>query len=148
MTTYARETLAGMLEELKPLLAIHWEEIATYKDMPLDPDYPAYLTAEARGNVRVFTARKDGALVGYGVFFIGNLHYRSSRIATQDILFVLPEHRLGRVGFGLVRFIRAQLAADGVQLIYQHVKRAHPALGRLLEHDGYLAVETIYARRL
>ena len=148
MTAYARETVAGVLDEIKPLLARHWEEIATYQDIPLDPDYDAYLAAEARGCVRVFTARSDKRLVGYGVFFVGNLHYRSSRIATQDILFVLPEFRQGRVGYGLVRFISRQLSAEGLQVVYQHVKLAHPALGRLLELDGYEPVETIYARRL
>ena len=147
MITYARETVAGVLDEIQPLLARHWQEIATYDDIPLDPDYPAYLAADARGVVRVFTARVEGVLIGYGVFFIGNLHYKSSRIAVQDILFVLPEHRGGRAGFGLVRHIDASLKAEGIQVAYQHVKMAHPALGRVLFHCGWQPVETIYARR-
>ena len=147
MTTYAREPYAAVIDEIKPLLHEHWQEIATYQDIPLDPDYPAYEMAEQHGRLRIFTARRDGVLVGYGVLFVGNLHYKSSRIATQDILFVLPEHRLGRVGFGLVRFLDAQLKAEGVQVVYQHVKLAHPALGRVLSHVGYEPVETIYARR-
>ena len=147
MATYTRETVAGILSEIKPLLQEHWKEVSTYQDLPLDPDYDAYAYAERLGKVRVYAARSEGVLVGYGVFFVGNLHYKSSRIATQDILFVLPEHRLGRVGFGLVRFINAQLKAEGVQVIYQHVKLAHPSLGRLLQHCDYQPVETIYARR-
>ena len=144
--TYQRETVRGVLEEIKPLLERHWEEIATYKDMPLDPDYPAYLVAEDRDRVRVFTARVDGVLVGYGVFFVGNLHYKSSRIATQDILFVAPEYRGKMVGFRLIRFCDEQLRGEGIQVIYQHVKLAHdfgPMLGRI----GYQPVETIHARR-
>jgi GNAT superfamily N-acetyltransferase len=146
MTEYARESVPAVLDEIKPLLAKHWEEIATYKDMPLDPDYDAYLAADARGKVRVFTARDAGALIGYGVFFLGNLHYRSSRIATQDILFILPAYRGTTVGYRLIRFCDAQLQADGTQAVYQHVKLAHD-FSPLLASVGYEPVETIHARR-
>ena len=145
MTTYQRETVAQVLDEIKPLLMKHWEEIAHFKAVPLDPDYDAYLRAEAQGKLRVFTARKDGTLVGYSVFFMGNLHYRSARIATQDILFLLPECR-GFTGYRLIRFSDSELKAEGVEVTYHHVKVAHD-FGPLLAHMGYAPVDIIYARR-
>jgi hypothetical protein len=81
-----------------PTSRTHWREITHYADIPLDPDIDTYNTMEVIGALRCFTAREQGRLVGYAVFFIRhNLHYRSSLQAMQDVLFVLPEHR-GRVG--------------------------------------------------
>ena len=147
MTSFALETVEQVLDEIKPLLAQHWEEIATYKDLPLDPDYEAYLRMAAAGRVRVFTARHEGVLIGYGVFFLGNLHYKGSGIATQDILFILPQYRGTTVGYRLIKFCDDSLRAEGLQVTYQHVKISHdfsPVLSRL----GYRPVEIIYARRL
>jgi hypothetical protein len=67
--------------------------------------------------------------------------------ATQDILFVLPEYRKGRVGIGLIKYCDQQLGAEDVQVVYQHVKLAHN-FGPVLERMGYEAVDIIYAKRL
>ena len=147
MTTYQRESVADVLDEIKPLLARHWDEIATFKDLPLDPKYDAYLKADFAGLVRVYTARREGVLVGYGVFFIGNMHYQSSKIATQDLLFLAPEHRGSSIGMRLIRFCDDMLESEGVQVIYQHVKAAHD-FGPLLERLGYETNEKLYAKRL
>lgn len=143
MTTFHVEHAADVMAEIKPLLDKHWCEIAHFKDVPLDPDYDAYLLAERRGVLRIFTARTD-RLIGYAVFFIGNLHYKTSRIATQDILFLLPEFR-GFTGYRLIRFCDEELTKEGIDVIYHHVKLKHD-FSPLLIHQGYVAVDTIYAR--
>ena len=145
MTTFQRETFAQVIEEIKPLLDKHWEEIAHFHDIALDPNYAMYRKAEEAGKLRVFTARKDGALVGYAVFITGNLHYQSTSTAMQDILFLLPEHR-GFTGYRLIKFADSELAKEGVQITYHHVKVAHD-FGPLLERMGYVPVDIIYARR-
>lgn len=145
MTVYQRETLADVREDISPLLVKHWEEIARFKDVPLDPNWDGYAAAERNGVLRVFTARRDGALLGYGVFFRGNLHYRSSVLFTQDIFFVLPQHR-GIVGARLLRYCDEQLQAEGAQAVYHHVK-THLDWGPVLERMGYEKVDTIYGRR-
>ena len=145
MTTYQRETVAQVLDEIKPLLLKHWEEIAHFKDVPLDPDWDFYQKSPA---VRVFTARNEGQLIGYGVFFVApNKHYKQSIQAVQDILFLLPEYRGGRNGYRLIKFCDEQLKAEGAQAIYHHVKTAHD-FGPLLTALGYELVDLIYAKRL
>lgn len=146
MKTFARESVAQVLDEIKPLLEKHWEEIAHFKDIPLDPDYSAYENGEKAGRIRVFTARHDGVLVGYAVFYLGNLHYKSTATAAQDILFVLPEHR-GMTGYRLIEYCDNQLRSEGIKVVYQHVKVAHD-FGPLLKRMGYVAVDNLYARRL
>ncbi len=146
MKTYAREQMRDVLDEIKPLLTKHWEEIAHYQDIPLDPNWAGYAAASIAGSLRIFTVREDKVLIGYAVFFIGNLHYKSTKIATQDILFVLPEHR-GLTGARLIKYCDEQLKAEGAQAVYHHVKKAHD-FGPLLERMGYEAVDVVYGRRL
>ena len=146
MKAYAREQISDVLGEIKPLLEEHWKEIAHYQDIPLDPHWPGYYAAEDAGKLRIFTVREDGKLVGYAVFFVGNLHYKSTKIATQDILFVLPEHR-GLTGARLIRYCDEYLQAEGAQAVFHHVKRAHN-FGPLLERMGYEAIDVVYGKRL
>jgi GNAT superfamily N-acetyltransferase len=146
MTTFQRESFADVIDEIKPLLEKHWQEIAHFKDIPLAPNWAGYEAAEKAGSLRIYTARKD-ELIGYGVFFIGNMHYATTKIATQDILFLLPEHRQGGVGYRLIRFCDEQLNAEGAQAVYHHVKHEVCDFGPLLKRMGYVAVDTIYGRR-
>jgi GNAT superfamily N-acetyltransferase len=145
LITYQKESVADVLEEIKPLLELHWREIAHYQDILLDPIWEFY---EKSDRVHVFTARDDGVLIGYGVFLIGpNHHYKQSKQAIQDILFVHPRYRGGMVGYRLISFCDKQAKAEGAQVIYHHVKVAHD-FGPLLEHLGYECVDRLYAKRL
>lgn len=145
MTTYQREAVADVIEDIQPLLIAHWREIAHYPDIPLDPDYDFYLS---HPGVRVYTARKEGIIVGYGIFIVArNKHYKGSLQAVQDILYVDSVRRGSTVGYRLLKFIHDQLKTEGVDVVYQHVKQAHN-FGPLLIHMGYEPIETIYGRRL
>lgn len=143
--TVQRQVIADILEEAKPLLATHWREIAQYQDIPLNPDWEFYRTSSA---LRCFTVRAAGQLAGYAVFGVGqNKHYMSSLQAVQDLIYVNPADR-GGIGRQLVRTSEQELKAEGVQVVYQHQKLAHPALGELLRSEGYEAIEVIWAKRL
>ena len=145
MITYQRESVIDVLDEIKPLLEMHWREIAHYQDIELAPDWEFYLSVPS---VRVYTVRQDRELIGYGVFFLGpNRHYKHSIQAVQDILFVHPAYRFGRIGYRLIAFCDEQAKAEGAQAIYHHVKAAHD-FGPLLKRLGYETVDLIYARRL
>ena len=146
---YSVEDLASVRASgVEALLERHWREIAHYQDIELNVDWSVYEQAEALGKLRIFTARVDDELVGYAVFFVNhNPHYKDSLQAVQDILFLAPEHRKGRIGFGLLAFADMQLAGEGVQATYHHSKAAHN-IGPLLERMGYELVDVIYAKRL
>ncbi len=145
---YQRERIQDLWEDINPLLAEHWREIAHYQDIPLNPDVVFYNWAEENNRLRCYTARDGGKLVGYGVFIIGpNRHYVTSIQAQQDVLFVLPEYRKRSVGYRLIKFCDRELKAEGMQVVYQHVKHAHD-FGPLLERLGYVLVDHIYGKRL
>jgi GNAT superfamily N-acetyltransferase len=149
---HQREHLnVALFESLMPLLHEHWAEIAHFKDIPLEPDLDTYLAAQAAGNLRVFTARDTDDhynIVGYIVYFVRhNIHYRSSKQAVQDILYLRKTARVAWVGYHLIKWCDEQLRAEGVQVVYQHSKIAQD-FGPILRRLTYEPVETIYARRL
>lgn len=147
---FQREILtSAILDEARPLLEAHWKEIAHYPDIPLRPDRFQYLKMEDQGALRLFTIRDDAAaLVGYAVFFVReNIHYSTSKQAVQDILFLNPAHRKGRIGYRFISYCDEQLKLEAVQVVYQHVKTAHN-FGPMLERLGYEPIDMIYGRRL
>ena len=147
--TIAEESLDAVWDEAQPLLLAHWAEISAYPDIPLQPDRAFYARAEAAGMLCILTARMATDLVGYAVFFIKeNPHYAQSLQATQDIFYVARTARGAMIGLRLLGEADKILKAKGVQVVYQHVKLAHPGLGILLERTGYHASETLYAKRL
>lgn len=145
---FRREPLDDKLfDEVLPLLTQHYLEIAHYPDIKLEPDFKQYAKLEEIGAVRAFVARDEaGLLIGYSVFFVRhNLHYSSSLQASQDVIYIDPKRR----GFGrsFIVWCDEQLQAEGVQVVYQHLKAKHN-FGKMLEAIGYELVDLIYARRL
>lgn len=144
---FKRETLAEVLDEVTPLLYLHYKEISADLDIPLEPDLVQYRTIEEQGALRVFTVREeDGSLVGYNILFLrNNLHYKSSLQALQDIIFIHPEKR--GCGARFIAWCDQQLKAEKVQSVYHHVKAKHN-FGPMLERMGYELVDLIYRKRL
>lgn len=146
---YDRERAHELWAEIPALLHAHYAELAIYRDIPLDPDVEAYCRLEDQGLLRCYTARLGSQLIGYAVFLVGpNLHYRGSKQAKADVVYVIPAHRHSRVGFRLLTFADQALRDEGVQLVCHHVKHTHPDLGHLLTAIGYAPIETLHVRRL
>lgn len=148
--TVQRESLSTCLEEAKPLLLQHWEEIAVNHDIPLNPDYRFYHSLEAAGILRVYTIRcAEGVLVGYAVYFLRrHIHYSDHTWAIADIIMVRPEHRNAGLGFRLFDFIERDLRDAGATVIHTTSKVDHPELGWLLSSRGHKKIEEGYSLRL
>jgi GNAT superfamily N-acetyltransferase len=146
--TVTRRAVRDVWDDLQPMLAEHWREIAHYDDIPLNPDRARYEALDDAGLLRVFVADIGGGWVGYAVYVVQhNAHYADSLQAVQDVLYLDPEFRSAGIGRALIDECDKRLRAEGVQVVYQHVKLAHD-FGPLLASLGYEAVETIHARRL
>lgn len=145
---FAREVLTDqLLDEAMPLLQAHWKEIAHYQDIPLSPDRPMYLAAEATGLIRCFTVRRPtGLLIGYATFFVkAHPHFTTSLQAVQDILFMHPDWR-GH-GMKFLLWCDEQLQGEEVQVVYHSVNAQHD-FGKMLIRAGYQLVDHVYLRRL
>lgn len=147
--TFNTEQVSDCWEELQPLLEAHYHEIALYQDIPLAPARDRYEALEKAGATRFYTARTEsGQLVGYIGFVVGpHPHYATTRVAHQDVVYLDPAYRGHRDGIGLIAWADEQLRADGVRIVYQHVKVAFdwsPALVAL----GYQESDRLFCRRL
>lgn len=145
MLTAHVENLTERLEDLKPFFPMHWEELAlNQKQVPLDPQYDAYLAKDAAGEMMLVALRKDGAIVGYFVGFVApGLHYKTCLTLTMDIFYVLPEHRGEGGGFVLFKAVEAEAKRRGVQRMFVGSK-LHKDASWLFEKLGYEEVERFY----
>jgi len=146
--TLQRETADQFIADAAPLLDAHFAEIAHYPDIKLNPQFDLYRTLDQMGNLRVFTLRERGVLRGYAIFMVReNMHYGDSLQAVQDVLYLDPPLRKQMLGARLIQWCDEELKREGVQVVYQHVKKAFN-FGPLLARLGYEEVEAVWARRL
>lgn len=151
LINFTEEVLKETWEEITPLNQLHYEELAFYKDIPLEPRRDRYAQIEDAGALCFFTVRgEDGALVGYAIYFMDyHIHYASCKMAIQDVLFLHPSIRGRKAGAIFIEWCDNQLKEKGVQLVVHHVK-TKPELdfSPLLEKQGYTLVDKLYAKRL
>ena len=147
MIQFQREKITKELfEESLPLLKRHYEEIAQFKDIPLEVDINQYVLLDEAKITRLFTARKNGALVGYANYFVRkHPHFNSSVQALSDVLYIDSSYR----GFGMsfLRFCEVELTKEGVEQVYQSVNPEHD-FGKLLERCGYVKADIQYSKKL
>lgn len=149
MPHFQREQLAVVrCERLQLLLVEHWTEIAYYKDIPLEVDWPKYELIDAQNKLRIYTARYRHQLIGYACYVVDfHGHYSSCYHAIQDVLFLTHEHRNARIGSQLIAFSDTMLREEGVKITAQHSKLAHP-IDAVLKRQRYEPIETIWMKRL
>lgn len=140
--------LSELWDEALPLIHENHRETGVLGPAEFAPDRSRYELLEKAGVTIVYQARVAGALVGYALFILSlsHLHYAGTSWAMQDVLYVAPAHR-GRHGIRFIRWQDAQLAAQGLDLVYRHnCKRKD--YGRVLERLGYQPEEVRYVRDL
>lgn len=155
---YGWETIGDALADgLEDLIALHYDEISSPGEPPLNLNWPRYLMFERLGSYRAVSARRAGKLIGYRSFIVDKpLHYQSLTWAVNDALYVDPDYRKSRVGPRLIQVSDAMLKAEGVAIVLQADRKAHKlatakpraTLGDLLRRLGYAPMETVYAKRL
>jgi hypothetical protein len=148
---FQRETLFDVIEEVQPLLDAHYLELAKNQErIKLNPDWARYTAMEAAGSLLLFTARKDGKLIGYAAFFAGpHPHYTDLMLVSNDLLFLDAEHRVGRTGVRLIKYCEEQIAAtySGQTCITWHAKE-RTALAGMLPRMGYCVQDIVLSKLL
>lgn len=145
MITTHVESFTELLPELKPMLPLHYLELALNQDkVPLDPQYGVYIEREAHGGVMFITLREAGELIGYFIGFIApGLHYQTCLTLTMDIFYVHPDHRGSGAGWQLFKAVEAEAKRRGVQRMFVGSKM-HKDASWLFERLGYEPCETYY----
>ena len=146
---FAIENLAKVRREIEPLLMEHWNEIALNKDIiTLNPDWREYARLDELNALRIYTARKDGELMGYFVIMVSrSLHYKDHLFANNDIVFLTKPARKGLTGLKLVKFAIESLKAEGVTKLHINTK-THQPFDPIMERLGFEEIETVFSKIL
>ena len=135
--TYQEEKFSSILDEVKPVLQKHYEEISASKQFRLNPNYVAYFQLQDQGLLTVVTCRDEGKLVGYIAFFVmPHMHYLDCKTANEDLYFILPEYRKGMTGIKLFKKAEEILKQKGVQRIILSCKTNFDH-SKIFERLGY-----------
>lgn len=149
MICYQEETFEQVIEDIKPLLEDHWEEIALHKDsIKLNPNYARYEELFKSGNMKIVTARDNEKLVGYCIMLLYyHIHYKDSFMAMDDIFFIAKEYRKGLTGVKL--FIKTEeiMKQYGVTKLSMNVK-VHNDVGSIFERLGYKETERMFTKMI
>jgi GNAT superfamily N-acetyltransferase len=145
---YKCEDFFDILPELQNIFPLHYDELCVTKDFPLDPDYDQYKRINDAKLLACVTCRCDDELIGYIVFFLQpHIHYRTCLTAFEDMYFVKPEYRKGRLGIRLFQYAEKVLKEIGINRIILHTK-VHLDNSRLFEYLGYKNSDKIYTKLL
>jgi hypothetical protein len=136
--TYSAESLESVLAEIFPIHQEHWKETEGYRhDIPLSPNYEAMIQRERSGSFILMTVRdKDQRLVGNCMMYLAKSTHTQKWVADEDTIFILKEHRLGRVGIKFIKYVERVLKGMSVTEIRVTVKNVN-RVGDLLKNMGY-----------
>lgn len=121
---FAMEPMSDeLVAELRPLNALHWQETEAYRHgLPLNPDYAMLQALNRAGRYTAFTVRRDGVLVGECLMHLFLNSHTQLLSAKEDTLFVHPDHRVGRLAFKFVQYVRRCLERLGARDLTVSVK--------------------------
>ena len=146
---FGMEDARILWRELNPLIDEHTIELRG-ENSGTRPDVGYYNDMAKRKDLLLFTVRhhQTGVLVGYSSFFLVEDNQRSGEVcAHQDAIFISKEYRKGLTGYKFIQYIEQEIAAMGVNTIYQAVTPRVDFV-HLLVRLGYQEATTIYSKRL
>lgn len=146
---FALEPLTdALVDELRPLHAMHWQETEKFRHgLKLDANYARMQELNALGRYVVFTARLADVLVGNCAMHLFESMHTKTLGAKEDTLFVVPEHRVGRMPWKFIDYVERVLKAIGASEIYITAKMGTRSL-RIFEARGYRQTAIEYHKLL
>lgn len=122
--TIVEEQLTWKLQQkLVNLLQEHWLEVAKHKDiMVLDPDWEKYRMLQDAGTLFALVLYLGDQPVGYSANIIDtHLHYSGLTAASNDVLYVHPDHR-GTQALRLMNETKRVARERGAKAMLWHAK--------------------------
>ena len=147
MVSYQEEFLSQAEKEVTPLAVLEWEE-SGHPTASLHIDWDTYFRLEESGNLKFFTARKEGLLVGYFVVLLFTpLTSKGELVGSYDAVYVHKDYRKSTVGRKLFSFVEKCMIEDGVWRVVASSSAKNP-IGKFLTRLGYNEIETKYEKVL
>lgn len=136
------ERFAAVQDELHPLHLLHWRETEKHRaGLAMLPDYQAMRDDDRAGRMLQFTVRHADTrqLVGNLRMYVYPSRHSQTLSASEDTLFLLPEHRGGHLVLHLLRYMESCMRKLGVREINGNSKTLNRA-DVLLRRLGYTEV--------
>jgi len=147
MIKYQQEFLSYAEPEVTPLAELEWEE-SGHPTEPLNINWKGYFDLECMGQLRFFTARKEGLLIGYFVVIVTSpLTAKGDLMGVYDAVYVHKDYRKSTVGKRLFKYVETCMKEDGVYRVLASSSNKNP-IGNFLTRMGYNEVETKYEKVL
>lgn len=127
--TIGVERFSSIVEEMHALHELHWLETEKHRHgLTLNPDYLQFIARERSGQMVQFTMRcAKGVLVGNLRMYLATSLHTQTRYASEDTLFIHPDHRGGFAVMALMRFAESSLHAIGIREIRVSTKTVNKA---------------------
>lgn len=150
--TIGVEKLRDIVFEIKDL---NMEECllteSCWLDRSVKIDYGAYLRWEASNTFFIVTVRKGGAIVGNLMYFIRPQPNMGGALGASDNgLYLVKEHRKGRLAYKMMEYAEAVLRNVGVKFIVHGDKgpSGQQDLGKFFGRRGYKPFSVLYVKEL
>lgn len=147
MISFQSESFIECLDELRPLLDLHWDDLALQKEhVKLSPHHEIYFKSEKDDGLAFITIRSDGKIIGYFIGFIGTgLHYSDCLECQMDIFYIVNEYRGSGLSFKLFEFTENLLKKRGVKRFFAGSK-LHKDCGFIFDKMGFEKTEIKYSK--
>ncbi len=145
--TIAVERFSDITLEMHALHELHWQETEKHRHgLAMNPNYLEFVARERRGQLIQFTLRSPiGLLVGNLRMYLAESLHTQTRYASEDTLFIHPDHRGSFAVMALMRFAESSLHAIGIQEIRVNSKLVNKA-DVLMRRMGYTPVATEFVK--
>lgn len=146
--TLAVEPFARAWPEVEPLAETHWFEVINEQGHTPAVDADSFAALDEMGRAMLMVARSGGAVVGYVLaLIVPHPHATGLRVAEVNALYLMPELRQGTNAQQMIRRLHQELAAVGVQRVYQAAPISRNC-GALFKSMGYEVTDVLWSRRI
>lgn len=124
----------------------HFDQVSMAKGkLELNVDTEFYLILDELGRLEMMTINDGNEVVGYCCFITATSHprYKGKSVATNDVLFLREDYRVGMNGYKVLKNINEYMKAR-YNIVTWHVKDKFD-FGPILTRDGFTKQETVYA---
>lgn len=116
--------------------------------LEFDPDAEGYQALYDQGRLVVLTVRDDQTLVGYLAFVILNhFHSRKVKCAFEELFYLSPKYRKGRLGIDVMNFAERVLPVLKVGRVY-YTSRPQRELTKLFQRRSMSLIASMWAKDL
>lgn len=150
MIEYAEESFENVLMDFMTLLPEHMAEMNYFQKngAKFDPDYAKYMRGQDAGHFLLVTAKDEGVLIGYIVFYVDTpVRFKSTIYAKEDLYYVKPEYR--RQGIAKRLFAEAEILLKEYNVDFMlATTKTYLDRSGLLEGAGFECYEKVFGKKI